>query len=218
MAEITTVKEYEDCANPLNIESINIFQQQTNFSENMNLDNIKKYKKIKKIYNRQPISVIFSNIDIISQIFDDIEEIDCNFTILNGEHIHLTKYNDKNAIAYVVEGGGELKNNSILNHLPPNLDTLIISNSTYCAYNDLFKTGLKNLPPSLKNIIFCQELGPGSYYLTFTQELMKFILKSKLPHDCKIYLSDEYYYNANATPSYEVINNGGILTAVSIIE
>lgn len=212
MAEITSVQEYEKCTNPLDIESINIIQQQTNFSENMNLDNIKKYKKLKKIYNRQPIFVIFSNIDIISQIFDDIHEIDCNF-IVNKEHINLKKNNKKNAIYYIVTGG-ELKDDSILNHLPQNLNTLIISNNTYCGYNNLFKAGLQNLPSSLKNIIFCQQLCPGSYYITDTHRSMKFILKSKLPYDCKIYLSDKQY-SANVPPYYEVINNGGILTAVS---
>lgn len=215
MTEITTIKEYKNCINPLDIESINIFKQEKNFrNESIDLNNIIKYKNLKKICNVNAIHVTFSNIDIISRMFDDIDEINFIF-IYNEEKIRITKYNNKKTIAYLIMGS-ELKSDSILNYLPLNFNTLIISNNTYCAYNNIFKKGLQNLPPTLKNIFFCQQLSSGSYYISDTNRLMKFILKSKLPYDCKIYLSDGYH--TEIFPCYEVIKDEGILIAKKIIE
>lgn len=215
MAEITTIEEYENCTNPLDIESINICQQK-NFNNNtMDLNNIKKYKNLKKICSYYFFSITLSNIDIITQMLDDIDEIDCGFSLPTVEHINLIKYNNKNTIRYKIFS--EINDNSILNHLPINLNTLIISNTTYGAWNDIFKAGLQNLPFNLEKIIFCQQLFPDSFILSNTHVKMNFLMKSKLPHSCKIYLSDDYF-GKKVTRSYEVINNSGILTAVNIIQ
>ncbi len=194
------LKVVKNCKNKLNIFS----SVKYNFLDNMSCDKILEIN-IKdeidfEIYNFDDL-----NFSSLNWLFDNINEINCNINFINGEGIEIIKTPDCFEFFYLFDE--KIRPVPILDLLPNKIDILYLINNDCSNLNKRFPDGLQNLPSSLTKIIFCILNLSCNHYINSPLFIKKkFLLKSKIPFNCEIFLTYRESIDKNNLP-YKIIYN-----------